>query len=149
MSTRGNPFEELERLFERMSRQFGGAGGPWESQSPLSGWSSDETASVDLVDRDDEFVATVDLPGFGRDDVQVRVTEHTLRIDAERETAHDEDNERFVRHERSHTSARRSVRLPEAVDTDGVNAQMKNGVLTVTLPKREVEESRTVEVEGE
>jgi HSP20 family protein len=150
MSARSNPFEELERLFERMSRQFEDATRPWESESPLSGWrtgSESEPMSVDLVDRDGEFVATVDLPGFDRENVDVSVTDHRLRIAAERETVHDEDEERFLRHERRHATAHRSMRLPEAIDTGGVTATMRNGVLTVTLPKREATESTTVEIE--
>jgi HSP20 family protein len=150
MNTRSNPFEELEQFFERMSRQLEDTARSWESEGPLSRWSegSDSGAiSVDLVDRDGEFVATVDLPGFNREDVAVSVTDHSLRIAAERETVHDEGEERFLRHERQHASTRRSIRLPETVDTDSVTAKMRNGVLTVTLPKMEATQARTIDIE--
>lgn len=150
MSTRSNPFEELERLFERMSRQFDEATGTWESGGPFSRWSAEgESMSVDLVDRDGEFVATVDLPGFERDDVEIEVTDHTLRIEAEREEMEDEEDETYIRHERRHESARRSIRLPEGVDKEAVSARMRNGVLTVTLPKLEGRESRRIDIEVE
>ncbi|MGB9950886.1 Hsp20/alpha crystallin family protein (plasmid) [Haloarcula marismortui] len=149
MSTRGNPFAELERLFERMSRQFDDASRMWESEGPFGRWASEaESMAIDLVDRDDEFVATVDLPGFERDDVDIQVTDHTLRIEAEHEEILDEEEERFIRHERRHESTKRSIRVPEEVDKDGVKAHMKNGVLTVTLPKLETEEARKIEIEG-
>lgn len=149
MSTRSNPFEELERLFERMSRQFDETSRMWESDNPFTRWASEaESMAIDLVDRDDEFVATVDLPGFERDDVDIQVTDHTLRIEAEHEEILDEEQERFIRHERHHESTKRSIRLPEEVDKDGVEAQMKNGVLTVTLPKIAVEEARKIEIKG-
>jgi HSP20 family protein len=105
--------------------------------------------AIDLVDREDEFVVTVDLPGFERDDVDIRVTDHTLRIEAEHEEVLDEEQERFIRHERHHESTERSVRLPGEVDKEAVAARMKNGVLTVTLPKIEVEDARRIEIEAE
>lgn len=150
MNSRNNPFRELERLFERMSRRFDDAPRMWESEGPFGRWTAEaESMAIDLVDRDDEFVATVDLPGFERDDVDIQVTGRTLRIEAEREEILDEEAERFLRHERRHESTQRSIRLPEEVDKDGAKAQMKNGVVTVTLPKLEVEESREIEIEGE
>jgi HSP20 family protein len=106
-----------------------------------------EEMAVDLVEHDDEFVATVDLPGFERDDVEIEVTDHTLRIEAEHEDAMEETEEQYLRRERHHESMRRSIRLPEEVDKEGVKARMKNGVLTITLPRLEVEEARTIEIE--
>jgi HSP20 family protein len=150
MSTRSNPFEELERLLEAMSRQFDDASRVWEAEGPLGRWASGaESMAIDLVDRDGEFVVTVDLPGFERDDVDIRVTDHTLRIEAEHEAVRDEEGERFIRHERRHESTDRSVRLPGEVDKQGVAARMRNGVLTITLPKTEVEEARKIEIDGE
>ena len=109
--------------------------------------------AIDLVERDDEFVVTVDLPGFEREEVDVQVTDHTLRIEAEHEEVTDEDRMegegRFIRHERRHESTRRSIRLPDAVDTANVSARMKNGVLTITLPRLEAEEAKGIEIELE
>jgi HSP20 family protein len=148
MSTRSNPFEEIERFFDRMSRQFDEASRTWETEGPLAQWTSGfESMAVDLVEHDEEFVVTVDLPGFERDDVEIQVTDHTLRIEAEHEEAREEDEERYLRQERRHESTRRSIRLPEAVDKAAVTAEMRNGVLTVTLPKLEVEEARRIEIE--
>ncbi|QLG61139.1 Hsp20/alpha crystallin family protein [Halorarum salinum] len=150
MSARSNPFEELERFFERMNRQFEETSRMWGEEGPLGRWSSEaESMAMDLAEHDDEFVVTVDLPGFEGDDVDIEVTDHTLRIEAEHEERVDEEEERYLRHERRHETARRSIRLPDEVDTEGVTARMKNGVLTVTLPKREAEEAHSVDVEVE
>jgi len=150
MSTRSNPFEEIERFFERMSRQFDEASRMWEADGPFGGWTPEtESMAIDLVEHDDEFVVTVDLPGFEREDVTIEVTDHTLRIEAEHEEALDEEEENYLRRERRRESTRRSVRLPDEVDKEGVEARMKNGVLTVTLPRLEVEEAHTIEIEGE
>ena len=148
MTTRSNPFEELERLFERMSRQFNDATRTWEEEGPFGGWRTEmESVSIDLAETDDEFVVTADLPGFERDDVDIRVTDHTLRIEADREAATEEHEAEYLRRERRHESVRRSIRLPDEVDKDAVTATMKHGVLTVTLPRLAVEEARSIDIE--
>jgi HSP20 family protein len=144
MSTSGNPFDELERLFERMSRQFDEATGMWNAENPFGRM---ESMSIDLVEADGEFVVTADLPGFERDDVDVQVTDHTLRIEAEHEEATEEREADYLRRERRHESMHRSIRLPDDVDKEAVEARMKNGVLTVTLPRLEAEEARSIEIE--
>jgi HSP20 family protein len=148
MTTRGNPFEELERLFERMGRQFDDATRMWEEEGPFGGGQTGtESVSVDLAETDDEFVVTADLPGFERDDVDIRVTDHTLRVEAERETATEEHEAEYLRRERRHESVRRSIRLPDEIDADAATARMKNGVLTVTLPRLDAEDARSIDIE--
>ncbi|WP_049986146.1 Hsp20/alpha crystallin family protein [Halobellus rufus] len=150
MSARSNPFEELERLFERMSRQFDESSRIWESDGPLGRWSTElESMAVDVIEHDDEFVVTVDLPGFEREDVALNVTDHTLRIEADRDVETDTEEEAYLRHERRQQSMHRSIRLPDEVDKEAVSARMKNGVLTVTLPKIEVEEAHSVDIDVE
>jgi HSP20 family protein len=148
MSASRNPFEEMERLFERMGRQFDEAARRWDGGESLGNWmpTSGEMA-VDLVERDETFVATVDLPGFTKADIDVEVTDHELRIEAEHEETTEEGEQgRVIRQERRHRSMGRSIRLPEEVDTENVQAVMENGVLTVTLPRAEVESARTIEI---
>lgn len=148
MSIRSNPFEELERLFERMTRQFDEASRMWESGEPLGfRTTTGESMPVDLVERDDRFVVTVDLPGYDRDEVEIRATDRTLRIEARREEATDEETAQYLRHERRHAEIERTIRLPEDVDTDDITARMKNGVLTIAMPKRELDESREIDIE--
>jgi HSP20 family protein len=148
MSSRSNPFEELEHLLDRMSRQFDDATRMWETENPFGrGASEMEAMAIDLVEEDDEFVVTADLPGFERDDVEIRVTDHTLRIEAEHEESTEEREEDYLRRERRHESMRRSIRLPDEVDKEAVTARMQNGVLTVTLPRLEAEEARSIDIE--
>lgn len=146
MSMRGNPFEELERMFERMSRQFEEAARSWEGQLPRlagAGWG---TMGIDLADHGDEFVVTADVPGFEKDEIDLELRDDTLHVHAEHaeeheETAGGEEAEgTYIRSERSHRRMSDSIRLPEPVDADAVSATCKNGVLTVHLPKREPSE---------
>lgn len=141
MSSRGATSETVARFFERLGRQFVDASRMWGPATPYGRWvSAAEAMPIDLVERGDEFVVTVDLPGFERDDVDVRVTGRTLRIEAEAGAVIDEEGEQFLRRERGHESTQRSIRLPEEIDLEAVNARMTNGVLTVTLPKLEVDD---------
>lgn len=153
MSAR-NPFEEIQRLFERTTRQLSEASRSWESEGPWSRWTGGAESTsmpVEVVAYDDRFVATVDLPGFDREDVTVTVSGATLRVGAEREATVDEageaDEGRYVRRERRRETTERSIRLPDAFDPAGVTARMDDGVLTVTLPRVEVESARRIEVE--
>jgi len=140
-----NPFEELEEFFDRMSRQFEESSGRWD----WSQWSPQQrSASIDLVDRDDEFEVTMDLPGFEKDEIDVRITDQTLHVDAEREEAVDEEQSNYIHHERSRESVSRRVHFPDAVDAVAVDATLSNGVLTVTVGKSEpIESGQEIEIE--
>lgn len=131
-----NPFQEFERLIERMQANVGEAGRWWESDSVAR--ANDETAiRVDLEDGDGELVLTADLPGFEVDDIDLRVTGRRLRLAAEREEASEDADGEYVRRERHRASVTRSIPLPVAVETDDVSATYENGLLTVRLPKTE------------
>lgn len=148
MTPRSNPFEEIERLFENMSRQFEEASWSWGDREPFARLSTGfETMAVDVVDHDDEFVVTVDLPGFDRDEVDVRVIDHRLTIEADHDEETEDSDETYLRQERRHRELSRTITLPDAVDEDAVRARMHNGVLTVTCPKIEVEEAHDIEIE--
>jgi len=137
---RRNPFEELEDMLERMSKQFDG-GVP-------GGLPTVGSVAVDVADRDAEYVVTADLPGYETEDIEVTVTEGRLHIEAERETDFDEEGEEYIFNERRRESVSRSVRLPEPVEEDAVTATYTNGVLTITLPKEDVgDEGHHIEIE--
>jgi HSP20 family protein len=152
MSDRSNPFQGLEELFERMSQQFENAARAWdvESQGPgrfdLS--MGETTNGLDFADHGDEYVVTVDVPGYEKDDIEVRLSGDTLLVDGKREQTVDEDEENYLRRERRRRSFSRRVTVPEPVDTDGVSAQVTNGVLTITLPKSEpTDDSESIPIE--
>lgn len=147
-----NPFEEIERFVNQMSRQFEDTSRDLESTGPfgrLPIWP--EAIAVDIVDDDEAFLVTADLPGFDRDEIDVRVTDRTLVIDAEHEEAVDEETDegRYIRHERRHEATTRTIHLPANVEADEVEARMEDGVLHVTLPKSTVDEGREIEIEAD
>lgn len=135
MTGRKNPFEEIEEMMNRMGRQFEESMGKSELDRLTRGRGR---AAVDVADRDDELVVTVDLPGYRTEDIDLTLREDQLHVDAEREEEAeeaDEEDGRYIRKERRHESVSRSIHLPEAVDEENAAAQFQNGVLTVTLPK--------------
>lgn len=136
--SRRSPFRELEELFESVERQLGGAGPQMGELATAE--SSTGRAPMDVVDRDDEFEVTVELPGYEPDDVDVRVAGDTLFVDGHRDRDVSVEEDEYVRRERSHESVSRRIRLPEPPAVDDVSATMEEGVLTVTIPKAPEEE---------
>lgn len=148
MSSQRTPIEELETLFERMTRQFEEASRDWQSGRPLGFTFDTDRIPLDLIEYDGEFVARVDLPGFTREETEITVSDSTLRIKARRETEVESEAEgSFLRQERHHESVERTVHLPAEVDKDNVSAHMEHGVLEIRLPLVEASESRRIEIE--
>lgn len=146
MRSRSNPFEQMERFFDRMSRQFEEATEGWDME-PFEGLTVGAgPMAADVVEQDEEYVVTVDLPGFEREDVDLSVTDDTLHVTARREEAEDEEDETYIRKERRHRTVDRRLSLPAPIDRESVSATMKNGVLTVTLPKAETSEAHQIEI---
>jgi HSP20 family protein len=148
MASSNNPFEALERMFERMSQQFEDAARTWDQGETLEFLGGGEAMALDLVDHDDEFVVTVNIPGFTKDEIDVQLTDRTLHVEAEHESETTEEKERYLRREREHRRLSRSIRLPEDVDAEDIAAKMNNGVLTITIPKAEhTPAGRKIEIE--
>lgn len=147
-----NPFGEIERFVGTLSRQFEDASRELVGGDPLVPFPlALGSMAVDVLERDEEFVATVDLPGFDDADVDVQVTDRTVRIQADREAATDteEVDGRYIQRERRFATRSRTIRLPAEVDAENVAARMDDGVLEITLPKLASGRGRDVEIEVE
>lgn len=144
MTSERNPFKEIERLFEQMTQQFDDSGGLPEA-APFG---STKSISVDVAEDDDEYVVTADLPGFEKDQIDVRVIDRRLRIEADAESETEDRDETYLRNERRRRSVQRSISLPGMVDEENATASYRNGVLTVTLPKADPDSAgQSLEVE--
>lgn len=102
-------------------------------------WSFTNLPSADMADRGKEYVITVDLPRYAKEDVDIRVTEHLLQIKAEFKKSEQEENKKkkYIQKERYYASFARVIPFPEAVNPSGTKATMKNGVLEIVVPKSE------------
>lgn len=143
MDRTNNPFADLERMFERMTEQFDETTDRW-SEGRTGGGSR---PAVDVADHPTEVVVTATLPGFSRDEVELRVSDRTLRIEARHSEDTGEETEEYVRRERRRSSMSRSVRLPTDVDAAAASATLQNGVLTVTLPKAERDDTQQIDID--
>jgi HSP20 family protein len=103
--------------------------------------------SVDIAETEDELVLKADLPEVRLEDVEVRVENQTLTLKGERKFEQDNSVRGFHRIERNYGAFTRSFSVPGTVDSEKVTAELKNGVLTVKLPKKEAAKPRQVKIE--
>jgi HSP20 family protein len=103
--------------------------------------------AVDIYETENELVLKADLPEVDQKDIDVRVENQTLTITGQRNFEKPEGNKGFHRIERTYGTFQRSFAVPNSFDTDKIAATFKNGVLTVSLPKKETAKPRQIKVE--
>jgi HSP20 family protein len=105
------------------------------------------TPAVDILETENEMLLKMDVPEVEMKDLDIRLENDTLTIKGERKFEQENKGKGYHRIERSYGSFARSFTLPNTLETEKVHADYKNGVLTVTLPKKEVAKPRSVKVE--
>lgn len=101
---------------------------------------------MDLSETDEEYRLKMDLPGVSKDNLNLSAQNHRLRIQGEREEEAKEEEEDFLRVERSRGSFYRNVAFPDTADLERAEAEFENGTLTVHVPKREEQESTKISI---
>jgi HSP20 family protein len=129
----GRVQREMDRLFDRIAEVQ-------REQCPALG---DWVPSLDLAETGDGLVVTLEIPGMERQDVEISLREGLLTIKGEKRR---EPEARYHHVERACGAFLRSVRLPVAVDAARVTATVKNGLLTVTLPKTPAARGTTISI---
>jgi HSP20 family protein len=129
--TRWDPLRDLIALHEHLGQLVG---------TDAPGW----TPPVDLYETPHEFVLIAELPGLPRDNIEIHAEDNRIVIRGER--GGQVPCEHYHRVERGHGSFSRAFALPEAVDVEGVTADLKDGLLTVTIPKAAHRGVRRVDV---
>ena len=105
------------------------------------------TPAVDILETDNELIIKADLPQVDMQDIQVEIENGTLTLKGERKFDKEEKAQGYHRIERSFGAFARYFSLPETVDPEKVKAEYKNGVLTVSLAKKELAKPRSIKVE--
>ena len=144
--TRWDPFKEMEDMQTRMARLFGMAPGRLTNGDKESMTITQWAPSVDIIEDDKEWLVKADLPEVKKEDVKVTVENGVLTITGERKFEKEEKDKKYHRIERSYGNFLRSFTLPDAADGSKVNAEFKDGVLKVHLPKSEKAKPKAVEV---
>ena len=107
--------------------------------------------ALDVAERGDAYLVHAELPGVSPDQVDVRFEQNVLTIRGTKPASFDVSNDGEVRvfaAERVHGSFERSIRLPEFVDADRIDASFDNGLLTVTIPKAQTAQPRKIQIRG-
>src|SRR5437763_16580032 len=102
--------------------------------------------AMDLVEEDDHFVLSADLPGVEEKDINVELEDNVLTISGERKSEHEDRREGYYRIERASGAFSRSLTLPEGIDPDSVQARFGDGVLELRVPKPEERKPRRVAI---
>jgi len=140
-----DPFRDLSSIQERMNQIFEDALA--RSRGREEGLRSGMwTPAVDIYENNDSVVVKAELPGVEKDQISVEVKDGILSLRGERKFEKEVKEESYHRIERSYGSFQRSFSLPVSVDQEKVTAQFRNGVLEVTLPKKEQAKPKQVQV---
>ena len=135
---RWEPFRDLVTLQDRMNRLFddafhGGGRTATEEDWAMGAWAP----AVDIYEQDGSIVLKAELPGVNPKDVDVRVENNILTLRGERKFEGEVKKESYHRVERAYGTFTRSFTLPNVVDTEKIKAEYKDGLLRMTLPKKE------------
>jgi HSP20 family protein len=103
--------------------------------------------TVDIFETDNELVLKADVPGVDLKDIDIRIENGTLSLKGERKFEREEKNKGFHRLERSYGSFVRYFTVPDTVDSENVEADYQGGVLTITLPKKEIAKPKSIKVQ--
>ena len=139
---RWDPFRTLPTLQDQVNRLFDTAFTRPGDDSTLTTWAP----AVDIYENENELVLKADLPEVSEKDLDVRIENNMLTLRGERKFEREVKEENYLRVERAYGSFSRSFSLPNAVDAEKIKAEYRNGVLTVTMPKRAESKPKQVKV---
>ncbi|HLG15221.1 MAG TPA: Hsp20/alpha crystallin family protein [Blastocatellia bacterium] len=139
----GDPFRELFDLQRSINRLFDDSfvKAPAEGAS-LATW----TPAVDVYEDENSFLIKAELPEVNRDDVKVNIEDNVLSITGSRRFEHEDKRDGYHRVERSYGQFYRSFTLPPNVNPDAISAEFKDGVLRLSVPKKEEAKPKQIEV---
>jgi HSP20 family protein len=149
--TRWDPFQdlrnaqdELNPMHHQMNSLFAQALGRRQAAAASSApaWAP----ALDISERKDAYLVTVELPGVKLDDLEITLEDGLLTIQGERHFAHDSSEQQFHRVERCYGAFRRSITLPAHVQADAVEATVEDGVLQIVVPKAEEAKPKRIQV---
>jgi HSP20 family protein len=136
------PLEALRREVDRLFDEVGGEFWRAPFKRSLMGetmfrreLTTGKAPAVDIAEKDNAYEVTADVPGFDDNSIEIQVSNGSLWIKGERKSEREERQKDYYLSEREFGSFQRCFRLPDGIDTDKIEATLKKGVLTVTLPK--------------
>lgn len=141
-----SPRTEMERIFQDFFRDFRDLAS-WNPRSMLSLASAFPT--VEMVEEKDKYIVKVDTPGMEKEDIRISIADNTLQLRGEVRQEEEREDRNFIYSERVYGAFSRDIPLPSAVNADQVRATVKNGVLTIELPKSKEAMPKEIKVESQ
>ena len=132
-------FRQLQRELERLAR-------PWARLGRRVGGGA--YPPVNVYTSPTEVLVQCEVPGLDREDLDVNITGETLTIKGVNRPMAGEESMKFIQRERGHGEFTRTVVLPDAVEAETIEASLRDGILTVRLPKAAGAEARQIELEA-
>jgi HSP20 family protein len=139
---RWEPFRGAATLQEQVNRLFGNVLERSVEESNLTSWAP----AVDIYETERELVVKADLPEVDPKELDIRVENNLLTIRGERKFEKKVNEDNYLRVERAYGSFSRSFSLANTVNSEAIQAEYQNGVLTLTLPKREEAKPKQIKV---
>ena len=140
--TRWEPFRGVNTLQDQFNRLFNDVFDRKGEESSLTAWAP----AVDIYETELELVVKADLPEVDPKDLEIRVENNILTIRGERKFEKKVNEDNYLRVERAYGSFARSFTLANTVNSDAIKADYQNGVLTLTIPKREEAKPKQIKV---
>jgi HSP20 family protein len=140
--TRWEPQRGLTTLQDQINRLFGDSFDRTGEEGSLTAWAP----AVDIYETEHELVVKADLPDIDPKDLDIRVENNILTIRGERKFEKQVNEDKYLRVERSYGSFARSFTLANTVNAEAIKADYQNGVLTLTIPKREEAKPKQIKV---
>ena len=137
-----DPFRPIEQLFDEMWRNWPNRYFDGDTTRPFL------RPAMDVVENEDNFTVRVDLPGLAGDDVHVEMEDNVLTIKGEIGDTIEKEGERYHYRERYSGSFQRSLRLPNTIDANKVDASFDNGVLNIVLPKLPQAQAKKIDIKA-
>lgn len=137
-----DPFRDLMDLQHRINRLFEETSRGEREELARTVWSP----TVDIFEEPEAILIEADLPGLSRENVSVNLENNVLTIQGERKLSREEKRDNYHRIERAYGSFTRSFTIPSNVNPEKIEAEFKDGVLQIRLPKREEAKPKQIEV---
>jgi HSP20 family protein len=146
--SRWDPFQDLLAIQDEVNQLFGRATGGQSVQGRSQGQTGQRVwaPALDISERRDAYVVTVEVPGVSPDDLEITLEDGLLTIQGERQFTQESTGQQFHRVERRYGSFRRSITLPARVQAESIEASFENGVLEVIVPKAEEAKPKKITV---
>lgn len=126
------PSRRFENIFGDMDRYLDSFWG-----LPSMNFEELRTPLIDIENKEKEIIVSVEIPGINKEEIDLEVNENNLIVKAERKSKKEQKDKNYYRCERSYSSFYRNIPLPEAIQENNTTAEYKDGILKVTLPKKE------------